>query len=206
MKLTIVITVLLALAPSARAGVAYYRPQAAAAASAEGKKNAADEKADLDAKTAEVKKASDDANSAQAKCDKAPRTTPEAASCADAHKKATYVQQLDAARAQQYQQAQAAHAKHLAERIERIAAAVRRARKLDALIAVFPGSDLATTVDLTAEFVRRLDAGDGKGDDELATENAELKAKVAALEAKDKASAPSPNEAKKPPEIGLPIK
>lgn len=193
MKLILPILIVLSMAPAAHAaGIAYYRPQAAAAQSEEGKKNAADEKVDLEAKTAEVKKASDEAQAAQEKCQKAPRTTPEAPSCVDARKKGTYVQQLDAARAQQYQQAQAAHAQRLSERIQRVAAVVRKAKKLDALLAVFPGSDLSPSVDLTAEVTRRLDAGEGKSDEDLAAELSKAKARIAELEAKVKPTSKDP--------------
>lgn len=151
--------------------VAYYKPQIAASASGEGQKNAADEKADLDTKRAQVTKAADEATAA------------EKAKAKDAATKRLRAKYLDAQLGQQYQQAQLAHAQHLSDRIERIVPAVRKAHGLDALIAAPPGSDLAPNVDLTAEIKHRLDNGEGKGDDELAAENQKLNARVTELEA-----------------------
>lgn len=61
LSISLILATIMFSAPLAHAGVAYYKPQSAATDSAEGKKNASDEKADLNAKLAEIKKASDEA-------------------------------------------------------------------------------------------------------------------------------------------------
>lgn len=167
MRAAFLAVALLAIAPACAptGGTFYYRPAAAAADSAEGKKNAKPAAA------------------------KAPTETKPKA-CPEFDKKSAYAQQVNQASGQQFQQTRDAHAKHLADRIVRVAAIVRKDRKLDAFMAVYPGSDVAASVDLTAEVVRRLDAGEGTSDEEvvadLRKQLADEKARADAAEAKSK--------------------
>jgi Skp family chaperone for outer membrane proteins len=150
----------------------YYQPQKAAADCTEGKKNAADEKADGEAKQVQAREAK-------------AKNQPDADLIA---------QRLG----QQWQQVHDGNLKKLAERMDRIARQLRADRGLQAVLPTFPGAAVAPEFDLTSEVQRRLDAGDGAAEDDLRQAVAEttaerdrLRAQVAALQASKTAAKPA---------------
>jgi len=141
MKLALTFALLCSLAGVARAaGTAYYFPAKVTTESVDGKKNAEAEKADLAAKQAQLQQA------------QASAKTPKDRDAATA---------LGQRLQQQYQQLQQQNAEQLGARIDRVAATVQKAHKVD-LLPVYQGAHVTAASDLTAEIVRRLDAGEGK--------------------------------------------
>ena len=169
----------------------FFDLQKAMVDSDEGKKNAADEKADAAAKETEVTKAQDAAKAADAICAKDPMhgmvnmeaRRPLAKACVDAEDKHRATEDLWTRDQQAITQRQQTDSARLADRINRVLPAIVKAKRLSGLIP-FAGVGYASPAfDQTPEVVRRLNAGEGKPPEVTAEENAKLKAEIVAKDA-----------------------
>jgi Skp family chaperone for outer membrane proteins len=212
MKLALVLATLALVAPIAHAGKVipgFFDVQKAMADSAEGKKNAADEKADFDKKQAEVTKEVEDWKKAKAACDKTRPdptslilTTGKSKDC----KEQDRIEGENAGLRQRYQdditQHQQADAQRLLARVNRILPVIAKAKHLGALVPLGGVFYADSALDMTAEVTRRLDAGEGKDPAATAEENARLKAEIDRLRAENAAlTKPAPPSIPPPPPI-----
>jgi Skp family chaperone for outer membrane proteins len=197
MKLALILTTLaLALAaPLAHAktptppapAAAFYDLSKVLADSDEAKRNATDEKADADAKQAEVIAAEEAAKKAKP------------ADRQGAENRAASLFQRDQQAIDQRRQDD--NAKLLA-RVGRIVPVVAKAKHLDALVPLSVAFYASAPSDLTEEIMRRLNLGEGKDDEQLRAENEKLKLENARLVADKLAvTKPSPPPIPPPPPI-----
>lgn len=185
MRTAVIIATLVLAAPLAHAAEiipGFFDIQKAMADSAEGKKNAADEKADLDKKQAEVTAAQGDAEKADAACLKVPSTSIPG-TCTEGQKKHAHANDLGQRDQQELTQGQQANAQKLLARVTRILPAIAKAKHLGALVPLGGVFYAGPTLDMTAEVTRRLDAGEGKVDDVAAANARAEKAEARALAA-----------------------
>lgn len=121
---------------------------------------------------AEIDAAREAANKANEACKKvqnqAGAQTPPA--CTDAQAKSQHLQQIYGQHQQESQDAlQQAH-QQIVDRVKRILPAVAKARHMGVILPVGGAFYVAPGQDVTAEVIRRLDAGEGKGEAQLKAE------------------------------------
>jgi Skp family chaperone for outer membrane proteins len=184
MKLALLASLLLLSAAARAETIAVFDLQKVLATSAEGVKNATDEKADLAAKQAEVTHAMEAVKTSK---------------LADKPAAQARVDELTQRYQQEIAQRQQSDAAKLVARVQRILPAVAKAKHLGAVVPTGGAFYAVGAMDLTGEVVRRLDAGDGKeaAPAPTAEEVAALKGKIAQLEA-EKAALAKPQPASPP--------
>ncbi len=185
------ITAMLLLPVAARAEGVYYDLAKVHADCADSKAAADALKTDEAKWNGEIGRAADDAKKAADACAKTAGQpiAGKTQACQEAEAKERYQQQILAQYQQLDQQRANANYQQIDARVKRILPVIARARHLSAIVPVGGAAAFVSpALDVTADIVRRLDAGEGKDEEQLRAENAKLQKEKGEAEARLKAA------------------